>query len=243
MLMAKVLLTSDDSDSVWIWTHVLTQKGLDVVTVSSAQDTLDRLAEDGVFDLVVIDEYTAQFESIDLIQRVRDSSSIPILFLVHSDDEAKLLEAYDAGVDECYTTPISPRLFVAKVKALLRRSTTMPSQMLASFQVGDLGLNPAQGQLITADGKTINLTNLEFRLMHLLMSHPSQLVESTTIIRYVWGYVDESDSTLLKNVVYRLRRKIEPDPSQPRYIFSKSGEGYLFKPQQPIALQDSLVNH
>jgi DNA-binding response OmpR family regulator len=234
MLMAKVLLVSDDRDGAWIWSQLLTQKGLDVVTVSSALEALERREEDNAFDLYIIDEYTSQLDSVELTRQLRSGTSIPILLLIANNDEPKALEAYEAGVDECVTKPLGPRLFVAKVRAWLRRSATIPRQMLSSFQVGDLQLDPVQGQLVKADGSTLKLTNLEFRLLHLLMSNPVQIIETSTIINRVWGYNGEEDTNVLKNVVYRLRRKIEQNPSEPRYIHSIAGEGYMFIPHEPV---------
>jgi two-component system, OmpR family, response regulator RegX3 len=110
----------------------------------------------------------------------------------------------------------------------MRRSWTVPASMLSSFQAGDFRLDPAQRQLVLQTGKVVKLTSLEFRLLHVLMSHPNQVLESSLLIDRVWGANSGGDSVLLKNVVYRLRRKIEPDPSQPRYIQSITGEGYVF---------------
>ncbi len=96
--------------------------------------------------------------------------------------------------------------------------------------MGDLRLAPARREVITTTGSAVKLTNLEFRLLHLLMSHPGQVLGSNLIIDRVWGYTGGGDTVLLKNLVYCLRRKIEPDPSQPRYIQTVAGEGYSFQP-------------
>lgn len=155
----------------------------------------------------------------------------PILLMTPRRHEAHLLEAYQAGVDECIVKPISPSLFLAKVKSWLRRSWTVPAEALNGVQAGDLQLDPARRELITATGSVVKLTNLEFRLLHLLMSHRGQVLDSNLIIDRVWGYTGGGNSVLLKNVVYRLRRKVEPDPSQPRYIQTATGERYTFQPK------------
>jgi DNA-binding response OmpR family regulator len=97
--------------------------------------------------------------------------------------------------------------------------------------VGDLRLDPAWRTILTADGSAIKLSTLEFRLLHLLMINRGQVLPSDIIVDRVWGYGGEGDSTLLKNLVYRLRRKIEPDPRQPRYIQTVAGEGYSLLPR------------
>jgi DNA-binding response OmpR family regulator len=80
-----------------------------------------------------------------------------------------------------------------------------------------------------AGGSAVKLTNLEFRLLHLLMAHPGQVLEAGVIIDRVWGYPDTGDSVLLKNLVYRLRQKVEPEPGEPRYIGTVAGVGYAFQ--------------
>jgi DNA-binding response OmpR family regulator len=82
----------------------------------------------------------------------------------------------------------------------------------------------------TEDGLAVGLTNLEFRVLHLLMSHPGQVLPAGLIVDRVWGYAGGGDSVLLKNVIYRLRRKIEPDAGEPRYLQTVAGEGYVFYP-------------
>ena len=84
---------------------------------------------------------------------------------------------------------------------------------------------------MTAAGSPVNLTNLEFRLLHCLMGHHGQVLGPGVIVDHVWGYAGGGDNTALKNVIYRLRRKIEPDPAQPRYIATVAGEGYVFQPR------------
>lgn len=151
------------------------------------------------------------------------------MLLTPGRNEAHILEVYQAGVDECIVKPVSPSLFLAKVGAWLRRSWTIPAEAMEDLQVGDVRLEPARREVAIATGSAVKLTNLEFRLLHLLMTHRGQVLEPDVIIDRVWGYAGSGDSAALKNVVYRLRRKIEPDPSRPRYIQTVAGEGYTFQ--------------
>ncbi len=226
---AKMLLVSDHPETGRIWAYALSQIGVEVVVVGSAEETLDQWAKEP-FDLIIIDVSTPQLDGIDLCRRLRAEAIIPILLMTPRGGEAHLLGAYQAGVDECIVKPISPSLFLAKVKIWLRRSWTVPAEALDSLQVGDLQLDPARREVVTPTGAAVKLTNLEFRLLHLLMSHRGQVLDSNLIIDRVWGYTGGGNTVLLKNVVYRLRRKIEPDPTQPRYIQTVTGEGYSFQP-------------
>lgn len=225
LVSPRVLLVSDDPATGQIWTYALYQRGLEVVPVRSTEEALDRWASEA-FDLVVIDVHTPQLDGIALCRRLRAEAVNPILLLTPSGDEAHVLAAYQAGVDECIVKPVGPSLFLAKVRAWLRRSWTVPTAALDPIQVGDIRLDPVRREVVSATGSAIKLSNLEFRLLQFLMSHRGQVLEPDAIIDRVWGYAGGGDSTVLKHLVYRLRRKIEPDPSQPRYIQTVAGEGY-----------------
>lgn len=225
----RLLLVSDDPETGQIWVYALGQQGLEVVLVSSAEEALDRWGMES-FDLIIVDYHALQLDGVDVCRRLRAEAISPILLLTPSGNEAHVLEAYEAGVDECIAKPISPPLFLAKVRAWLRRSWTVPAEGLDNLQAGDFQLDPIRRELVTATGAVIKLTNLELRLLQLLMSHPGQVLESDLIVDRVWGYTGGGDSVLLKNLVYRLRRKIEPEPSEPSYIETVAGEGYTFHP-------------
>jgi DNA-binding response OmpR family regulator len=220
---ARILLVSDDRETGRIWAYALSWGGTEAILVSSVKEALDRWATE-TFDLMVVDDNTPQLDGIDFCRQLRAEAVNPILLLSPSRNEAHVLQAYEAGVDECIAKPISPPLLIAKVKAWLRRSWTVPAGALDNLQAGDLQLDPTRRELVTATGSVVKLTNLEFRLLQLLMSHPGQVLESDVIIERVWGYTGGGDSVLLKNLVYRLRRKIEP-----RYIETVAGEGYTFQ--------------
>jgi DNA-binding response OmpR family regulator len=225
---AKILLISDEPTTARTWAFLFSQKGLATEIASAAEQAL-ALWESDSFDLIVIDTQTPALDGIDLCKQMRAVAVNPILLLPFQGDEPYLLQAYEAGVDECITKPISTRLFLAKVLAWQRRAWTVPTESLDSLQAADIQLDPARRELVTANGVVIKLTNLEFRLLHLLMSHRGHPLDSNLLVERVWGYEGNGEGALLKNLVYRLRRKIEPDPSQPRYIEMVAGEGYAFR--------------
>ncbi len=224
----RLLVVSDDPETRRIWAYALSQAGLEVVSVTSAEEALERWSAE-VFDLIIVDDHTVELAGIDVCRTLRTEVVNPLLLLMPSANEAHLLQAYEAGVDECVAKPIGPRLLLAKVKAWLRRSWTLPAEALNDLQTANLRLNPLKRELVRGDGSAVKLTNLEFRLLHLLISQPGQVLEPDVIVARVWGHSGEGDSVLLKNLVYRLRRKIEPDPSQPRYIETVPGTGYTFQ--------------
>ena len=231
-MQAKVLVISDDHDSARIWCHILNEKNIDATILSSPEEALQVWSE-MIPDLIVIDIYSRGFDGVGLVGQLREQGVMPIILLTAINNETHILEAYQAGVDECVVKPISPALFLVKVKAWLRRTWSMPAESLDMLHVGGLRLDPTHRQVTTENEQIIKLTNLEFRLLHLLMTHPGWVLTSEDIVQKVWGYYGNGDSSLLKNVVYRLRRKIDPDPGNPRYIHTEAGLGYKF--QDPLS--------
>ncbi|MGB7093120.1 MAG: response regulator transcription factor [Anaerolineales bacterium] len=230
-MQARVLVISDDHDSARIWCHILNEKNIDATILGSPEEALQVWSE-MIPDLIVIDIYSRGFDGVGLVGQLREQGVMPIILLTAINNETHILEAYQAGVDECVVKPISPTLFQAKVKAWLRRTWSMPAESLDMLQVGGLRLDPTHRQVTTEDERVVKLTNLEFRLLHLLMTHPGWVLTSEDIVQKVWGYHGNGDSSLLKNVVYRLRRKIDPDPGNPRYIHTETGLGYKFQDSQ-----------
>lgn len=225
---AKILLVSDDPTTARTWAFLFSQKGLLTEIAHTAAEALVVWERDP-FDLVVIDVQTPALDGIELCRQLRLVAINPILLLPLQAEETYLLSAYEAGVDDCLLKPVSPRLLLAKVLAWQRRAWTVPTEALDSLRAAGVHLDPARRELVTASGTAIKLTNLEFRLLHLLMSHPGCPIDSNLIVERVWGYEGNGEGALLKNLVYRVRRKIEPDPGHPHYLQMVAGEGYVFQ--------------
>jgi DNA-binding response OmpR family regulator len=230
-MSGRVLIISDDAETARSWGFALQQSGFETnrLSPSDVDDTSQR--PEPMHDLILIDVYAPDIDRLLLIRRLREDATIPILLLLPNHDEMTMLEAYEADVDEVIIRPISFRLLRAKVAAWMRRSLMVPTSLLDNIQVGDLRLDTPHRQVVTESGEVIRLTGLEFRLVHLLMSHADRVLESALIVDRIWG-ASGGDNTLLKNLVYRARRKIEPDPTEPRYIVSVAGEGYMFVSSQ-----------
>ena len=232
MIKAKILLISDDLETGQLWANGLRQRAMEVVVAGVAPEILAHWIHEA-FDLIIIDIYDPQQDALTICRQLRSEFVNPILLFTYHIHEPELLKAYEAGVDECVPKPISPPLFLAKVSAWLRRSWMVPTEALQDIESGELRLEPVARHVITAVGKSIKLTNLEFRLLHFLMLHQGQVLENSLIVDRVWGYSGQGDNVLLKNVIYRLRRKIEVNPSHPQYLQTIAGEGYMFKVHPP----------
>ncbi len=225
--ISKIFVVCNQKDTAPVWGYILRQQGLIVILETSLEKVMDRWSAE-MPDLVVIDLNTEHEARMELYQKFRAVSVAPILLFLPAYHEAEILEAYHAGVDDVVVKPVSPAIFLAKILAWMRRSWTVPVAGLSLVKAGSHRLDPAHRCMIDPDGLEIKLTNLEFRLLLLLMSRPAYVFSADDIVESLWGGYGSGDPVLLKNVVYRLRRKIEADPSHPLFLQTGQG-GYSFQ--------------
>lgn len=218
----RVYVVCDQSATAPIWGYLIREKGLVAIIETVVERAMDHALED-LPDLIVIDINGAHAQRMDLIKRYRTLTSCPILLFLPVSNENEILDAYQAGVDECVMKPLSPAIFLAKILAWTRRNWSQP---MSPLRTGPLRLDPAHRSAITTSGQEVRLTNLEFRLLHLLMSRPGNVFKADEIMQIVWG-MEIADLALLKNVVYRLRRKLEEVTGDEALIQTRPG-GYSF---------------
>ena len=223
----KIFVVCDRTDTAPVWGFILRQQGLIVILETSLDKAVDHWSME-MPDLVVIDIDITHQDPMLLYKKFRAVSVAPILLFLPAHHETQILEAYAAGVDEVVVKPISPAIFLAKIVAWVRRSWTLPVDGLSLVKAGRHRLDPTRRCLIDPNEQEIKLTNLEFRLLHLLMSRPAFVFSAEDIIQSIWGGFGSGDQVLLKNVVYRLRRKIEVDPGHPTLLQTWQG-GYSFQ--------------
>jgi DNA-binding response OmpR family regulator len=219
----RVFIICDQDATAPIWGYMIREKGLVAVLEKSVQRAMDRSLEE-IPDLIVIDVNESHKQRIELCKKFRSMAASPILLFLPANNETEIIEAYEVGVDECVIKPISPALFIAKILAWARRSWTEP---MTPRKVGRLQLDPAHRAVIGANGQQVRLTNLEFRLLHYLMSHPGFVFKTEDIIQTVWGARRNGDVSLLKNMIYRLRKKLEEEAEEEHLIQTWPG-GYSF---------------
>lgn len=217
----RVFIVCDQDATAPIWGYIIREKGLVPILETSVQRAMDRSVEE-IPDLIVIDLNAPHPQRMELCRKFRSMSASPILLFLPYNNETEILEAYQNGVDECVVKPISPAIFLAKIIAWSRRSWAEP---MTPRQTGRLRLDPSHRSAVGSNKQEIKLTNLEFRLLHLLMSRPGYVFPAEEIIQTVWGA--EGDVVLLKNVVYRLRKKLEEEAGDNHLIKTWPG-GYSF---------------
>jgi two-component system KDP operon response regulator KdpE len=223
----KTLIFGDDRDQLEFDAFVLRQAGLQPLVTSSEEKFLGMCTEEAP-DLVVLDATSKEIDFLRLVAGVRSDSAVPILLASPQSDEEYVLRALDQGVDDFLAKPFNPRMLAARARTLLRRSQSMPFSAMGPVTVEGLTLDPEAHVLLTPEGASVRLTNMEFRLLYLLMKNPDRVIPTETIVERVWGYGGKGEVTLVKNLVSRVRRKVEPDPAHPRYVTTIPGIGYVF---------------
>lgn len=222
----KILLIDDDRDLRAILGFALRDAGYLVVEAGDAATAL-RLAEAEHPDLAILDLNLGDEDGLEVLPRLLALDGAPrsVLVLSVRAGEDDVVQALDRGADDHLAKPFSPRTLLARVRALLRRGrdeADRPEPLVA----GSLRLDLERRLASVGDRPPARLTPLELRLLQFLVARRGETVPSERLLVHVWGGRGEGDRQLLKQLVHRLRQKIEPEPAAPRHILTSAGEGY-----------------
>jgi len=218
----KILVVDDDADLLSLVAFALTQAGYVVVKATDAPAAL-RVFEAEAPDLAILDINLPTGSGFDVCREIRRRSRVPVMMLTVRGEEGDLVRALEIGADDYLTKPFSPRTLLARIRALLRRAGMETGGPLTA---GRLSLDLEGLSLRTADAAPVRLTRLEARLMQILMANAGHVVGTERLLLHVWGRRASGDRQLLKQLVHRLRHKIEPDPAAPQYLVTEPGAGY-----------------
>jgi len=174
-------------------------------------------------DLAILDINLPDGNGFDVCAAIRERSRIPVMMLTARGEEEDLVRALDLGADDYLTKPFSPRTLLARVKALLRRAGLESG---GAMSAGRLSLDLEAHALRVGDAAPVKLTKLETRLLQILLANAGHVVSTERLLTHVWGHRGSGDRQLLKQLVHRLRQKIEDDPAEPAYLRTESGAGY-----------------
>ena len=218
----KVLIADDDRDLLGLIAFTLSQAGYLVVKASDGREAIS--AFDGESpDLVVLDINMPGASGFQVCEAIRTKSRIPIMMLTVRGEEEDLVRALELGADDYLTKPFSPRTLLARIKALLRRAGIESSTPVAA---GRVALDVQEHTVRVSGGAPVRLTKLELRLLQMLLASAGRTVTSDRLLVQVWGHRNSGDRQLLKQLVHRLRQKIEADPAAPQLLQTSSGTGY-----------------
>jgi two-component system OmpR family response regulator len=232
MKAAHILVVDDDPQIRDLLTEYLSGNGLRVSSASSGREAMKILSEETI-DLVILDLRLADEDGMSIARDLRDRLSIPVIMLTGVRDEADRVMGLELGADDYVTKPFSPRELLARIRTVLRRVKSAPTEgafrrEIRAYRFGDFELNLRTRKLKRQDGSSVNLTNGELNLLAALLAAPERILTRDQLIEASRVYDNEVYDRAIDIQVLRLRRKIEADPAQPRYIVTERGVGYVF---------------
>jgi phosphate regulon transcriptional regulator PhoB len=227
--MTRVLIIEDDKDIVELVRYNLAHEGFQVSAVSDGASGLAQ-AKKTPPDVLLLDLMLPKLSGLEICKEIRRDVSLnrlPILMLTARGEEADRVVGLEMGADDYVTKPFSPRELVARVKALLRRSTP-PGEIEKTVEAGTLTIDPSSYR-VTRSGKAVTLSTLEFRLLHYLASRPNKVFTRDHLLDAVWGADRFVTPRSVDVYIRRLREKVETDPERPSHLKTVRGAGYLFE--------------
>jgi len=210
----KVLVADDDAELRELIAFTLSQAGYLVIKAGDGSAAVRLFAAEAP-DLVVLDINMPALSGFQVCEAIRARSRVPVMMLTVRGEEEDLVRALGLGADDYLTKPFSPRTLLARIRALLRRAGM---ESTAPVAAGRISLDLAEHTVRIGDGEAVRLTKLELRLLQMLLANAGHTVSSERLLVQVWGHRSGGDRQLLKQLVHRLRQKIEADPAAPALL-------------------------
>ncbi|MDY6873841.1 MAG: response regulator transcription factor [Chloroflexota bacterium] len=228
----KALIVDDDRTLADLLAFTLRRAGFESLQAFDALTGL-RTFEQTPVDIILLDVNlpgNAQLKSgFDVCRRIRETSNVPIILLTVRDDEDDIINGLNLGADDYILKPFSPRQLIARVKTILRRVGEAQIPMDEPFTFERLTFDEARRECHLEGDSNVQLTRLESRLMTIFCLNPNQVLTSDSLISHVWG-AEAGSPEMLRQLVRRLRLKIETHPGEPKLVISHPGIGYRFAP-------------
>jgi DNA-binding response OmpR family regulator len=235
--LPKVLMSSNSLSTGLLWKFRLLAKSLALITEPNLPNLLQRARIENP-DLVLLDLNPLTDSGLELIRQLREEQTVPLIILLSIHNAELVLKVYEAGADDCIVKPIEPAIFLAKINAWLNQSMILPADMLKPLRVGKVYLLPVDRLVSLDNGCLIRLTNMETRLLYVLMSCSGRTVPTDDLVRLVWREKANVGGEILKNLVCRLRRKLEEEPANLKCIQNIASGGYKFDLSTPPKLEN-----
>jgi two-component system KDP operon response regulator KdpE len=222
-----ILVVDDEPQILRVMRTGLPPRGYEVRTALGGKEALEELRKE-MPDLVILDLVMPGMSGLEVCQRVREFTPIPIIILSAKGSESDKVAALDSGADDYVTKPFGMNELLARVRAVLRRSPASEADSPV-LTVGDVVIDSAERRVLIA-GKETKLTPKEFDVLKYLVSNAGKVVTHRKLLQAVWGWQSTDQTEYLRVVINQLRRKIEPDPQHPQYILTEPWVGYRYNP-------------
>ncbi|HEY2654810.1 MAG TPA: response regulator transcription factor [Solirubrobacteraceae bacterium] len=232
---ARILLVDDEQSIQTLLSYPLRRDGYEVVQAKDGLEALEKF-EEQPFDLVVLDVMLPRLDGLEVCRRLRSASSVPIIMLTAKSEEIDKVVGLELGADDYITKPFSLREFSSRIKAALRRSEMSSSPRSdedeESLEVDGLRIDFLK-RSTRVDGQDAGLTFVEFEILSTLARSPGRVFTRDMLLAGLWGDSAYRDPRTIDVHIRHLREKIEPDPKDPRYLFTVRGVGYRFRDTEP----------
>lgn len=224
---ARILVVDDEPQLGRLLRTGLAARGYLVQVAVDGQAAL-QLAASWRPDVVVLDLGLPTLDGLEVCRRIRGWSQVPIIVLSARDGEPDKVEALDLGADDYLTKPFGMDELLARIRVALRHSAQVAASEEPVLRFGELSIDRGRRLVLLRD-REVHLTPTEYELLRVLSAHAGKVLTHGTILRAVWGPNADQDVPTLRVFITQLRKKIEPDPAQPRYIRNEPGIGYRFQ--------------
>jgi DNA-binding response OmpR family regulator len=222
----QVVLVTDNPDDRDYYTFVLQQVGLNVSSRSEFTAAMAGWPQSQSELILVVARSTDSMTKT--VSRFRAEIETPLFILIDRPLECQVADLLEAGADLVLPLPVSPRVLAAYCRNQMHRSGDVAAIAPTPLKLGAVVLDPSVRSVRVGRRKPRRLTKLEFRLLHLLMTHRGQVIPPDVIVDRVWGYAESGSRELVRGLISRLRGKIELDPASPKYVRTIPGVGYVF---------------
>jgi len=226
---SRVLVVDDEPQITRVLRTVLASQGYEVRTAAEGESALTNF-RDWRPELVITDLYMPHMDGVELCRRIRAISAVPIIVLSVKGDERSKVEALDSGADDYVTKPFGIDELMARVRAALRRGASASAGEAAAFEVGEFRVD-LDARRVHAHGHEVRLTPKEFDLFVFMARRPNRVLAHAALLEAVWGESSQEQPEYLRVFMGQLRKKLEPDPSNPRYLVTEPWVGYRFNPK------------
>jgi two-component system response regulator RegX3 len=228
--VTRVLVVEDEESFSEALGYLLRKEGFEVTLADTGPDALAEFERGGA-DLVLLDLMLPGLSGIEVCQKLRQTSSVPVIMLTAKDSEIDKVVGLEIGADDYMTKPFSSRELVARIRAVLRRQGDRTTEPLVTgvVEAGPVRMD-VERHVVAVDGTSVSLPLKEFELLELLLRNAGRVLTRGQLIDRIWGADYVGDTKTLDVHVKRLRAKIEPEPSTPRHLVTVRGVGYKFEP-------------
>jgi two-component system, OmpR family, response regulator RegX3 len=226
--LSRILIVEDEESFSDPLSYLLGKEGFEVEVVDNGLDAITEFDRNGA-DLVLLDLQLPGQSGTEVCRQLRQRSMVPVIMLTAKDAEIDKVVGLELGADDYVTKPYSSRELVARVRAVLRRQGEPEELISNTVQAGPVRMD-VERHVVSVEGEHVSLPLKEFELLEMLLRNSGRVLTRGQLIDRVWGSDYVGDTKTLDVHVKRLRSKIEPDPSTPRYLVTVRGLGYKFEP-------------